>query len=507
MDKVLKNKKLCTLIVLLVAILLMTFTNHEKTFLGSNQITKNLFWNSENLVYGAMTMSYQPGYEYSYGLGEMMPYNQSNASVLTDEERGFLKGYSTSEKLIAVRDNENTRRVYTEGHIMIFLNGDKARILDSYALGDGYLYVEYEADEIYSHNVQDSIRYICLYNEETGTYRQVGELVQYESQIGLQGMIFSAFPKEFTVNQMITLYRWILAFLYAIVITLICYLVYKKYDLLFGVIFYAVALLSPWAIGYSTNLYWVEFTWFLPMLAGLICANNIESKKHRISSYILVMLSVALKCACGYEFITTIMLSAIVFLLVDFTIAIIEHKDKKEIMHLFKTIFLMGVFALLGFALVLVIHAYVRGEGTVLSGLRDIYYGDVLRRTIGGSAEMFQDEYSASLRTNVIIVVLRYLLFDTPIVWGVPGILFIPFIAVSFCGLVYEVRKGLLDKKILVLYVWTGIATISWFVLGKSHSYAHTAMNFVLWYFGYIQIMFYSLVRISKVFIEKREKK
>ena len=105
------------------------------------------------------------------------------------------------------------------------------------------------------------------------------------------------------------------------------------------------------------------------MLAGLICTNNIHSKKHRIFSYIMVMLSTAIKCACGYEFITTIMLSSIVFLLVDFTVAIIERKGKEEILHLFKTIFNMGIFALVGFSVVIVIHACIRGEGDILGGL------------------------------------------------------------------------------------------------------------------------------------------
>jgi len=507
MKKLLGNQKLRTLLIIVVAILVMAITNHEKTFWGNNQTIKDLYWNSEYLVYDTMTMSYQPGYEYSYGLGTMYPTNQSHAYLLTDEERGFYKGYSVNEKVIAVRDSEIARKIYAEGHIMIFFSGDKAKILNAYSMDDGYWYVEYEAEQILSHVMQDSIKYICLYNEETGTYRQVGNLEQYESQIGLQGMLFSAFPKEYTVNQMIIVYRWILALLYATVITLICYLIYKKYDLLLGTVFYVVTLLSPWMIGYSTNLYWVEFTWFLPMMAGLICANNIQSRKHRIFSYIVVMFSIAIKCACGYEFITTIMLSAIVFLLVDFTIAIIERKDKKEILHLFKTIFNMGIFALVGFAVAIIIHAYIRGEGDISGGLRAIYYNDVLRRTIGGNAEMFQGEYAASLKANVIIVVLRYLLFKTPIIWGVPGFLFIPLIAISFLGLVYGIRKKVLDKKILVLYIWTGITTVSWFVLGKSHSYVHTFMNFVLWYFGYIQVMFYSLVRIGKVFIEQKAKK
>lgn len=502
MKRLLENKKVYSMIVLFIAILVMAVTNHEKTFLGSNQVTKNLFWNSEYLVYDSMVMSYQPGDDFLYGLGEMVPYNNGDFEyALTDEERGFLNGYSTTEKLIAVKDNEVTRIQYVEGHTLIFFNGDTAKVIESYPSGDGYLYVKYEADEIYSSKVQDSLKYLCIYNEAAGTYRQVGQTVPYESQVGLQGMIFSAFPKTFTVNQMITVYRWGLAFLYATVITFICYQIYKKYNLLFGVVFYAVTLLSPWMIGYSTNLYWVEFTWFLPMLAGLLCANHIDSRKHRILSYILVAFSIALKSACGYEYITTIMLSAIVFLLADFSTAIIERKDKKQVWLLFRTIFWMGIFALLGFAIVMIIHAYIRGGGNVYGGLRTIFYNDVLRRTIGGDASMFQDVYADSLNASVIMVVLRYLLFDTPIIFGVPGVLFIPLIALSFGGLIIGLKKGFFKKDMLALYIWLGIASVSWFVLGKSHSYVHTFMNFVMWYFGYVQIVFYCLIHAGRVLL------
>lgn len=509
MEKVLEKMKKKKYILLLVvtAILIMAVTNHSKVFWGNNQTIKNLYWNSEYLVHDAMIMSYQPGYEYAYGLGEMIPFNNASFEyALTDEERGFLNGYSTTEKVIAIRDCEATRYEYTVGNTMTFFNGDKADIVGVEAPGDGYLYVEYEADKIYSSGKQDNLKYISIYSNLAETYMQVGEMQPYESQVGLQGMIFSSFPKEFTMDQMMDLYRWILAFSYAIVMTLICYQIYKKYNALFAVVFYVVTLLSPWLIGYSTNLYWVEFTWFIPMLAGLICANNIHSRKMRILSYVLVMLGVALKCACGYEYITTIMLSAIVFLLADFTIAIIEKRDKQEILHLFKTIFIMGIFALLGFAIVMIVHAYLRGEGEIFAGLKTIFYNDVLRRTIGGDANTFQDVYSDSLNANFIIVVCRYLLFDTPVILGVPGILFIPLIAVSFLGLAWCVKKRFVEKDMLALYIWMGIASVSWFILGKSHSYVHTFMNFVLWYFGFVQIIFYCIIRFVKVLVLDRKK-
>lgn len=508
MDRVVQKKKLKIVIFVFVAILIMAITNHNKVFRGNNQTIKNLYWNSEFLVYDTMIMSYQPGKEYPYGLGEMFAFNNASFEyALTDEERGFYKGYSTTEKVIAIRDCEETRYEYTVGNTMIFFNGDKADIVGVNAPGDGYLYVEYEADEIYSSKVQDNLKYISLYSNLAQTYMQIGQIVPYVSQVGLQGMIFREFPKEFTMVEIISIYRWGLAFLYATVMTLICYQIYKKYNVLFAIIFYMVTLLSPWLIGYSTNLYWVVFTWFLPMLAGLLCSNNINSRKMRMISYILVFVGVAIKCACGYEYISTIMLSSIVFLLSDLTLAIIDKRDKAEIWHLFKVIFIMGIFALLGFVVVMIIHSYLRGDGEIFSGLKAIFYTDVLRRTIGGDASTFQDIYSDSLNSNFIIVICRYLLFDTPVILGVPGFMFIPLIAVSFLGLVWGIRKGLLKKEILVLYIWMGIASVSWFILGKAHSYVHTMLNFVLWYFGFVQILFYAIIQIGKAYVLERKRK
>lgn len=492
MEKLQQNKSLCRILIVLLAILTMTVTNYSKVLQGGDSITRALYWNSENLVYNAMVLNYQNSVSSPYGLSDLYPYSGTYLGGLTDETQGFFEGYSDTEYLIAVNDNENTRRHYAPGNTIIFFNGDKADVISNYS-EEGYLFVEYEADEMYSWLEQGDLRYVVVYNNEDERYMKMGENVPYESQIGLQGKIFTMFPKNFTIDQVTTVYKGILAFLYATVITLICYGIYKKYNLEFAIVFYVVSLLAPWMIGYSTNLYWVEFTWFLPMLFGIFCANHIESKSVRMITYVGVLLAVALKCACGYEYITTIMLSAIVFLLADFTIALLERKDAKVVKRLFWTIFWIGIFALLGFAIALVWHGYIRGDGDVFSGLKSIYLYDVLRRTFG-DANMFQDVYAESLNASIIRVLLRYFLFKTPLILGIPGILFIPLVMISFAAVVCGVWKKKCSKEMLALYIWMGIASVSWFVLGKSHSYIHTEMNFAMWYFGYIQIIFYVMI-------------
>lgn len=495
MKKLCRNEKVRIGLILICAIVFLTVTNYTKVLRGGDTITRDLNWNSENLVYNAMILDYYSDEPAKYGLTDLYPYNGSYISALTDEEKGIVQGYSETEPVIVVDHNENTEKIFGIGNTLTFFSGDKAEIAGNRVEGE-WLYVEYEAEKLYSCDGQGDLRYVLSYSNTEERYYRMGEDVAYESQIGLQGKFFSSYSKENTIAEMKEIYKWLLSALLAVIITLISYGIYKKYNLLFAVVFYIITAISPWVIGYATNLYWVEFTWFLPMLFGIFCANHIESKKARIFSYIGIMLSIALKCACGYEYITTIMLSVIVFLLADFSVVLIERKDKEKIKQLFWTIFWMGIFALLGFALALVCHGYIRGNGNIYDGLRAIYYNDVLRRTFG-DANMFQDVYADSLNASVLRVLLRYLIFKTPLVLGVSGYLFIPLAAASFLVLVYAVWKKKEDKHMLALYIWMGIASISWFVFGKSHSYIHTSMNFVMWYFGYVQIVFYILIQAA----------
>ena len=55
----------------------------------------------------------------------------------------------------------------------------------------------------------------------------------------------------------------------------------------------------------------------------------------------------------------------------------------------------------------------------------------------------------------------------------------------------YDYSKDAMNLKNVSLYVITFLTSISWIVLAKSHSYIHTHISFVLWYFGFVQICIY----------------
>lgn len=267
-----------------------------------------------------------------------------------------------------------------------------------------------------------------------------------------------------------------------------------------SICFYVTFLFSPWVINFARNLYWVEFTWFVPMLIGLICSINTNNKKIRIVSYILAFISILVKCLCGYEYLSTIMIASVSFLLVDFIKSIIN-KDKESTKLYFKTIFIMGLCEVLGFVVAISLHSLLRGQGSILSGIAIIYKEDILRRTLGGNAANFDALLADSLNASIWTVLGMYLRFNTNIISFIPKEAFIPMYVIALLIALYEIKNKKYDN--ILYYIIYFLAAISWIVLAKSHSYEHTHINFIVWYFGFIQICLYIIVNKIVTLIKK----
>lgn len=319
------------------------------------------------------------------------------------------------------------------------------------------------------------------YNTET---KQVSF---YSSQYGLQGKFFqlmAGIPVRNTLCCILT----------AVVFTMIILLIRKKYGTLLALCFFITFLLSPWIVNFARNLYWVEFTWFVPMLLGLCIGLEYENTKRFVAICAGAFISILVKSLCGYEYLSVILLAMIAFPTIDFLKSLFTH-DLKKSRRIFAVIFSMGVSALLGFAFALIIHAYLRGDRNIITGLKNIYHQDVLRRTLGGNPEDFHPVYKDSLEASILAVIRKYYHFGTEIISGIPGRLF-SFITVCpiliFC---FKKISGKLDNNDVIMYFVFYLSCISWYILGKSHSYIHTHMNYVLWYFGFVQICFYVIAK------------
>jgi hypothetical protein len=176
------------------------------------------------------------------------------------------------------------------------------------------------------------------------------------------------------------------------------------------------------------------------------------------------------------------MMSGIMFLLVEG----ICNKDKRK--HIIKTVFIIGIFSVLGFLTAYIIHAYMYGAGDIVAGIKSMQVDLIERRTFGNASD-FAPEYANSLNASIFDVLRKYF-------WSsgrpLDGKLMLLVGLVTILALIYQKKKLKLNNRFdIALFVVTLLTTLSWIILGKSHSYIHTHMNFVLFYMGWMQVSIY----------------
>ena len=400
-------------------------------------------------------------------------------------------GYHRSDPAICLRISEYTKEYAIPGNYIQFADGEVGRILAVMDRDADWMTVVLDMVSPLDEGSLGSLTGASILDEEGNPVpEKIAEA--YGSQYGLQGKVF----QHLADIDLAVLRSWCAVAAGAVLLLIVC-LVCKTCGRLMGGVFYVVFWLSPWVVNFANNLYWVEFTWFLPMAAGLFCLWKLDSRTCRILSYVLVLLAIMIKCLCGYEYITTVMLGAIAFPAAEFFAALAQ-KDRKRASLLFRTIFLLGVAALLGFAAAICIHAPVKSGGSLAEGIRLIVQEDVLRRTYGADLNAFEnlpDFEQYALTASAWETLCKYFHFKTEVITGIGGNLFPLLCLLPAVLLIRDVRRKCLDVREAAWYVVFFVTTVSWFVLAKSHSCVHTHMNFVLWYFGFVQSCFYIILK------------
>lgn len=459
---------------------------------------------SETLVIGTIYAEKAGVPVTKYGLGRYMDVlaTHMNYKHKFANDEAWKEGYSKDEPVVAVANNLYTNMVAKKGNKIQFSNGEVFEILKSVVIGN-YVHITLDADTPFLYEKYGSLLDARFLDDELNELA-VGKYNVYVSQYGLQGKIFKYLARIIDSDALIQILNLLCSLATSIVLVLLVCLIQYKYNRCMAAMFFVTFMLSPWIVNFARNLYWVEFTWFLPMLIGLICSIRIKDKSIRIACYIAVFVVITCKCLCGYEYISSIMLSMVSFLIADF-VKVIVNKQKNDAKLYFKTIFIMGNIALLGFVFAICIHAQVRGQGDLFVGIKTIIKEDVLRRTNGANLNNLGIQYWPSLNASIWETFCKYFDFSTEIITGLRGNLF-PVLCVLplvIFGIDYKRKK--LHVENFVLYMVFFMAATSWFVLAKSHSYIHTHMNFVLWYLGFIQIVLYVIVDGIYRIIQKKE--
>ena len=431
-----------------------------------------------------------------YGLGTYKTF----WFYLANEE--WNEGYNRTSPTIIINKNEGTNHLAVVGNSILFEKGQQYSIVDVIDYGDKYG-LTLDTDEILTPVTHGSLSGINFYSPD-GTRLMPGVYEGYISSLGLQGKVFRKLASSWDSSTREKNLRMIASFLTALTLSGVVLLINRKYNFLMALCFGMTFLLSPWIVNYSNRLYWVEFTWFLPMVVGLICSIWIDKRIVRIISYILAFITIMLKSLCGYEFITAIMLGLITFILVDLIKAIIA-KDKKRALLIFRTTVLIGIAALLGFFMAIVLHANLRGDGSIMDGIKSIIERDVLRRVGGGGLNDFEELYWDSFNASSYETFNLYFHFKTDIIAGLDPNTFAGLIVLPVVIFLHDYFAKKLNSENALLYVVTFLTSISWFVLAKNHSYIHTHMNFVMWYFGFVQVCLYVILdKVVNLFTNRK---
>lgn len=441
-----------------------------------------------------------------YGLGRYMDVSGElkeniwidNPDINCRNDDAYQNGYSLTEAAVAVEDNPYTRKVCREGGRITFAGGESFAITGTEQDGI-WLILRLSSDEILSGARCGSLS-LARFAGENGVLFQPGYVEAYRSQYGLQGIVFRHLARLLDYEESVEGLQLLCSVLASAVFMAIVVLISRRYGFLLAGCFYGTFLLSPWIVNFARNLYWVEFLWFLPMLAGLLGLQFLDRRGSGIISGITAFLLILAKSLCGYEYLSTIMVGMVLFPCAELVSAFVQ-KDRERSRRLLGLAALLGAGALAGFAVAVSLHAMLRGEGDLAAGFSSIWREDVLHRTIGGRLSEFGPEEWESLQASVWQVFVTYFHFDTQILTGVDGYLF-PVLAFLPGVLLLRRSKagqeGISRPELIRDWAFYGLsfaASVSWFVLAKSHSHMHTHMNYVLWYFGFVQICLYLAIR------------
>lgn len=459
---------------------------------------KNLTYDGSSGLIADIIMAYEDGVgptEEEYGKKAHFGLFFYNKAVKdTDPTATWNDAYSLTNASVKVNNIPYNREYAVVGNYIKFSNGESIKItkVKQDDEDDDDLVVFLDSDKVLTSEEYGDLE-DAKYCDSDG--REIASLDYYtfqiySSQYGLQAKIMTRLAKYIDFDRFDT----ICVLLMGMTLAAIALLIDKKYNAMLAFIYYIVYALSTWIVRFAHDRFFVAFTWFLPMLVGLICSIRINDKKSRVCSCILAGVFILIKCLCCGEFIPTIMMGSIAFLLVDFIKEIFAKNKDKAILTI-RTIVFMGVSEVTGFCTFILMHSYLKGNGDIVAGFKAFLASDILRRTNGGDFNAMGDMLIwDSLSASVLEVIGKYFRFDTEVIVGVDGRLFPIICIIPLIVFIYDIKNKRQNAELIGMYVVFFLTAVSWYVLGKGHACIHTSMCYVMWYFGYVQICFYIII-------------
>ena len=373
-----------------------------------------------------------------------------------------------------------------------------------------------------------------------------GEFFRYDSSYGFQIKLFhKLYSSGF---DSLLLYHSIVSALLSLVIAFMTLTVKRDFSTLSAIIFGLVFILSPWIVVFARNLFWVPFTWFLPIAISMYF--SIDAFRNFVKlrlMFLLIFFSFILKFLCGYEFITTIFFATCAPIFFQGVL------QNYKIFEILKKCFFIGVIFIIAFSATVILHyksiddLNLNKENPILSTAKKRLWSkkpELIAKKTCNKDQSCEDEIYRSLKSNPILVTSKYLLMIDFLPWFYSNkiekktknlikksikdlnknlnhhsinnffvdikeilsfklivfmliklislISFLLFLSYSF----YIFFRSKKSFKFLILV--SVIAPLSWFVAAKGHSAIHLHMNFVLWYITFIPCSLLSIIDYHK---------
>ncbi|MCX8074995.1 MAG: hypothetical protein N2749_05360 [Clostridia bacterium] len=410
-------------------------------------------------------------------------YKNSNFFVGKYDEKWFEYFQSDSETLVISKLMQSEKEgVFSNAGLLTVTNVDGVPNLDV------------EIRDIYKNGTDKTISFS-----------------NYTSQVGFQGIIMGKIANFLSISNenVYNLFRTILSLLFALVLFGILYYIYDEFGVIACVAIFFVCLFSPYLNAFGKNLYWVAFTWFLPMLSMIMLLRYFEKKNIKYNNIlvaIVIFILVFIKTTNGNEYITTIGISMIVPL-VYYAI-----KNSWKLKDFITRTIIITIAALLGFCTQIIIWIIqLRSVLGSFPATMDLVKLTIVKRigtsasSLGGIIDNNSSGYKLlkeSMEANVFDVIGKYLVSPIFPFMNSLALILIFFI---FLFVFFIFRKKIKETKdyrkclaINISTLFSLTAPLSWYILAKGHSYVHTHMNHVLWYLPFAILVPASIVLVIK---------
>ncbi len=328
------------------------------------------------------------------------------------------------------------------------------------------------------------------FENNTHYWHQIGF---YASILGLLNKMLFQFgaSAEFRLN----LCYFINIFAFILVLSVICMWVYKEFGKIASLLVFTGTLFSNWTLKSIGNLYWVVFLYLLPFaLSAYFCKKYETENKIPFHAVLIIALSVFVKFLSGFEFTSTLLIC----MEVPVMYYLFKHFKNKtnfkkyfsfalktsiaSIIAFIAAIIIWFVQIFIGFGdLQLAIEEFLLPIGMRTGFLRDLVDNDMpilvesLNAPIAEIFAIYLKQDSIYLGLNMQIILIIYLIITLPVI------------------LICKVfNKDTLFKINICLFATCFIAflaPVSWFVLGRGHSYIHTHINYILWFMPLLPMM------------------